>query len=348
MKKIFLSIAILSVCACANFDADDFLKKHPRNNTGDSGGTDYHSSSASSGGTSSSAKSGAVYVSALGSGTNSGLTKTSPLLSIQTAISLAKVSNFAEVCISGDFMLTNSFISLWNITNLTVSGGWDSNFTGRSNESVLNRAMSNSQVMYLNSCSEISLLGLALTGASNYVGVEIRNSTSININCTISNNHGTGYGGGMILSASSNCTIGGTIQDNSTESYGAGLCLYESSGNTITAKITGNTAGLQGGGIDINRSRDNIITGPVINNISMGLAGGIVLYSSTNTLIAASCAVTNNRCNTSGGGYYGGGISIVFNGTNYIQTGAIITNNYNGSAGTAQDNIDGSITWTNF
>lgn len=360
-------------------------------------------SSSNSGGSSSaeSAMEGnSVFVSALGSDTNSGLLKALPLLSLQMAIDLAKKSNFTAIYISGDLMLTNltndNGVLLESITNVTVSGGWDSNFSARNGESVLNGGQAAATVISILSCRKISLKGLVVTGSlsssASGGGIAMKDSSDSVINCVVSNNMAC-YGGGIyVLNGMSN-TFSGLIADNTASESGGGIyidsCAYDTyscdvisnlslnecggiscyneshhnlfSGdilnntatgwwvggiglvgstfsNTISGKVCGNTTVQSSGGIYI-EGNYNVISGSVISNIAHNDGSGVMFYSGSSNAVASTCVIRYNRCNTGDGSYHGGGICQEDNGQDFILTGAVVTNNYNGSAGTIEDNI---------
>lgn len=110
----------------------------------------------SSGGSGNTGSVNPVYVSAAGNDANTGLSADSPLLTMQTAIDLAKNTNSTALFISGDFLLTNTtngcgvvFSGITN--NLLVSGGWNTNFTVQSNESLLNGGQIATRVVFMES-----------------------------------------------------------------------------------------------------------------------------------------------------------------------------------------------------
>jgi predicted outer membrane repeat protein len=368
----------------------------PENNPASSAG----SSSAGAHSSDPAPEGNSVFVSALGSKTNSGLFKASPLVSLQTAVDLAKKSNFTAIYISGNLTLTNltnyNGVLLEGMTNLAVSGGWNSNFSARNGESILNGAQVSATVVSIQSCKGMNLKGLALTGSfssdGNGGGINIQDSANCVINCTISNN--TAYSGGGIYSGYcvSN-TISGLVVNNTAVYSGGGIyienCAYETyscavisnvssdecggiscydgahnnlfsgdilnntaSGswiggiglvtatysNIISGKVCGNSAIVSGGGIYM-EGYYNVVSGSVMSNITGEKGAGVILWSGASNTFASSCVIRYNRCNTNDGPSRGSGIYQNDGHQDFIQTGAVVTNNYNGSTGTIEDNI---------
>jgi predicted outer membrane repeat protein len=359
----------------------------------------------------------AVFVSALGSTNNSGLTKSSPLLSLQAAVNLAKASNFSAIYISGNLVETNFnslgiSIYLDSMTNLDISGGWSSDYSSRSGESLIDGRQYVESVIGISNCYGIILRGMAIIG-----GIKMILSASNTINCTLSNNI-SAYGGGIGIISSTNNWISGLIVLNNASS-GGGLSEVNSASNTVSAVISNNTADNSGGGVYMeycgydsytgmvsgnistsecagissyschnvlyscgiinNRATgwwvggigfvgsdscsntisgivsgnstvqsgggiyiegfDHTISGTVVSNIAGADGAGIIFYDGTTNTITSSCVIRYNRCNTNNSTYHGSGVCQYDGGDDFIQPGAIITNNYNGSTGTTEDNV---------
>lgn len=252
----------------------------------------------------------AVFVSALGSDTNSGLKKASPLLSLQAAVNMAKVSNFSAIYISGDLMLTNltnGFGVLFDgMTGVKVSGGWDSDFVSRSGESVLNGGKIAVHVVGFTNCSHLNFYGFAVTGGEgdqNGAGIFMVCSANNTLNCTISNNYCESYGGGLYLGYSDSNLIQGTIASNSVGvgCQGGGMSIECCRYNTVTADFHTNYAEYAGGGVVTFYISNTVFSGDFIGNISGYYGGGIDLY------FALNCTVSGDLIDNQafiGGGLY--------------------------------------------
>lgn len=321
-----------------------------------------------------------VFVSSGGSDANTGLSRLSPLLTLQTAVNLAKASNATALYISGNFFLTNTNATYGcgvlfdGMSNLTVSGGWNPSFVSRSGESVLNGYSVADHVLMARNSDRLTFEYLAITlgftGSKNGGGVFLTNSTWCSFNCTVTNNYALD-GGGYYLIRSDRNTIAGTVSSNAADSYGGGLRLDNSFSNTISAAVSSNEvldvfgagggisldladytflsgmivdnySGGDGGGLNLSNSQNCEVSSSIIYNISDYYGGGIGLFSgSDNNTFTASCKILSNRCDwINDGSYRGGGLYSDGNNTGNLIQTSATNPNFRAFG--AEDNIFGS------
>lgn len=277
-------------------------------------------------------ESNSVFVSALGNDANSGLLKSSPLLSLQAAVNLAKLSNFTAIYISGDLALTNTNAAgygavLTNLTNVDISGGWNASFSSRSGGSVLNGKQVATSVLFLSNCYGVTLSGLALMGGTNISayggGLYMVHCVSNRIDCTVSNNYAYDGGGLYMKNCASNrieCTV-------SSNQAGQGGGIYEIQGvnNVFSVDVCGNSAGYYGGMV-IYTSANDMISGKIVNNSVVASVAGLCLRSSHSNQISALISGNTAR------NYYAGGIYFYASCFNTISS-TVVSNSCAGNGG---------------
>lgn len=246
-----------------------------------------------------------IYVSANGDNENNGFNTTSPIPDLQHAVKLAYENNSGEIKIHGDFQQEtgNQFImDLSRMEALTISGGWDENFTIQSGYSILNGKEKVYSVIHMESSHQIQLEGLLITGGEsdqyyNGGGIFGSNISGCSFDCIISNNYANA-GGGLYFTYSSGNTISGEIIDNSAE-VGGGINFDHSTNNTLVAEISYNSA-RYAGGIYVGYSAENLLSGNIHNNTSVFSGGGIYLESSMDNIITGD--INANTALDTGGG----------------------------------------------
>lgn len=196
-------------------------------------------------------------------------TSEAPLQSLERALTVAVKRNAKQILICG-----NQYGN-WTVidTNLTVSGGWDTNFTRVIGESIMINEKEGRTVT-LSNCLNVTLKDVVVTsGVSEedipenglWGGIEIVNSEKCNLIAVISNNYNR-------------------MNDVSTK--GGGIFCFRSDRNYFKVNVIDNSA-YRGGGIAVDQSKDNIFKGTVSSNQcytndSDGKGGGIYVSQSTN------------------------------------------------------------------
>ena len=280
-----------------------------------------------------------VYISETGNDANDGLTKATPKGSFGAGLTVAKTYKSTTVCVSGNFNLvsgiSNAGIYIGFMSNITISGGWNSGFTAQSLVSVLNGGKVCNHVVYIIKCFRLVLTNFAITGGySSSVGsgddsygggVLLKISDSNTIACIITNNHTFTSGGGLELDQSAHNLIISLVKKNSAGSQGGGFRLWWSHDNTISGTVCSNwvtnNANSWGGGLYLGYSSYNTISATISSNTAKDIAGGLFLYDADHNTVSGK--VIANKTLAFGGG---GGIA-VNNGSDYNTISAIVSRN---------------------
>ena len=265
-----------------------------------------------------------VYVSTSGDDNNDGLSSSKPVRSLVKAVSIAKN---IDSSISVEIKVTSGIYSNGNGLNsdkvgvvidrhnITISGGWNSDFTSVVGKSELNGNGKLYHIVKVENVTNIFLMNLLIAGgnangsspddkgggiyASNvgYFFVE----TSV----VVSNNTASDKGGGIYLVGSQNNTISGLVILN-TASAGGGICLESSKSNLLIGGIAGNGATTllnqgKGGGACFISSPYNVFGSVALTNFA-DMGGGVYLDNSD--YFTNDGWITNNNATVKGGGVY--------------------------------------------
>jgi hypothetical protein len=288
-----------------------------------------------------------IYVGTNGSDTNTGTSKTAPVLTLQTAILKVLANGRAYVYVaSGTYTYRNGLNPLTNSSGVTNSGllisnsginfygGWDNSFSSRAADqySVLHGSNVIDHVVLIKNSSNVLMdgfvvrNGLAISPSVSSPkggGFYITNSSGCIItNCIIADNEGWIGGGINIESGGSNRIYG--IISNNTGGYGGGVYISGSPDNIINASVVNNSVGNEGGGILINgsSSSNNLVTGQIFGNSGGGgTGGGGILINGS----AANNKVVNALVSDNYSYAFGGGIS--FRAPDNLISNTIVSNN---------------------
>ncbi len=245
--------------------------------------------------------------------------------SVQTAVDLGLNTIKAEAATTtpGNGLNTNSISDLFSgllITNnnLTLSGGWDSNFITNTEQTVFDGQASLKHGITIKNATNITLEHITLinnyengTLVTNQIGAGLLldNVSSITLfNLLVSNNliESNGIGAGIGIKDSdhviiTNCLI--SSNNTPTGGKGGGIAVLQSESISIDqVTIDNNTADIAGGGILLQTVTNVWINSTITNNRSYSNGGGISLVESTNVLL--SSLFVYNTATFSGGGLY--------------------------------------------
>jgi len=247
-----------------------------------------------------------IFVSTTGNDSAAG-TRACPIKTIQLGVTRAATNGWPIYVAQGLYTPGNGLnasISGVTITNNNISliGGWESNFSERIGNSLLygNNLLSN--IVYISNISNVIMDGFHISGGKGGFGsgVNILSSGWIIItNCSIYSNSGTQRGGGIYLRLSSNVILSGFIYGNSAD-YGGGIALWYSGNNRLIGFVYGNSAIYTGGGINVYSSSCNTIDGAVYDNSAIECGGGIYFCVSYSNTINAT--IYGNSTTSYGGG----------------------------------------------
>ena len=290
-----------------------------------------------------------IYVSRNGNDANDGLSVSTPVRSLPRAMDIAsgiednkRVEVRVEVGIysNGDGLESTNVPNIGFVIirpNITISGGWDSNFltnfdskNNRPNVSIFDGNNSLFHIIEISGVTNVVLRNIQImrgnaNGSSEPVdrggGIYVKNVSYLVIenNVIVSDNSATN-GGGLFLWGLTNSTISCDILSNRA-TWGGGINLQNSSYNTISGNVYGNNANQYGGGMSLGCSTYTTISGSVYNNSATNNGGGLYLYGSQNNTISGN--VYGNYTYTNGGGLY------LDNSTNTTISGSVYGNNAN-------------------
>ncbi|MBI4979259.1 MAG: hypothetical protein HZC28_17390 [Spirochaetes bacterium] len=243
-----------------------------------------------------------AYASASGNDANDGLTRTTAVKNIPTAIAKALAVGRTNI-----YIATGTYTRANGINNTTPGidvprgfrfrGGWDSGFNTQSGYSTLYGENSIATIMRITNAWDVYIERFMLSGATNRP-IDAQYITNCVItNCILTANTNTGassYGGGMFVQHMYNCIINMSAISNSANNgggiyveygahnkitgmyinnYGCGIRLYGMHSNYVDAIVGGNIAA-DCAGISIYGSLSNIIYGDVYSNVSTNAGGG--------------------------------------------------------------------------
>ncbi|MCX8096316.1 MAG: right-handed parallel beta-helix repeat-containing protein [Spirochaetes bacterium] len=272
-----------------------------------------------------------MYVSTNGNDSNNGVSKTSPVRNIQTAVSRARIYNVNEIYTTTGLYRPTSGGGLVNETgfigdsgvlitnnNIRIIGGWDANFNNIIGYSELDGENILYHILFITNATNIVIKNLVIRkGNANYSsfphsvggGIYLDNvSYSLISNVVISNNSASSRGGGIYIASSHSNIIIANIFSNRVVNYeGGGIYLSYSHSNLISGSVyynsaSGNQPSSLGGGIYLYSSSENLIASSVYSNYSTRGGGGIYMYYSHTNIIASN--VYANLSSNDGGGIY--------------------------------------------
>ncbi|MCX8096177.1 MAG: hypothetical protein N3D81_01615, partial [Spirochaetes bacterium] len=208
-----------------------------------------------------------VYVSTYGNDTNNGLTKTSPVKSIQKAISIAVSNNLTYIYLStgvytqGNGLNTETSGVVITNDGIKIIGGFDESFSSIVGYSELDGGGSLIHIILAMNVSNVVIRNLVVRGGNangdgitNECGGGIyfeRVTHSLVSNVVLSNNSANNGGGGIFLNSSSKNILIITAVSNRAD-YGGGVYLFNNSvSNLVRGIVSRNFASANGGGFTI-------------------------------------------------------------------------------------------------
>lgn len=304
---------------------------------------------------------GIVYVSASGSDRNGGLLPQFAVLTLSNAARIARTNASKEIRIHGDLVLSvpdgnHAGASIDYCSNLTVSGGWDSNFAVQDGTTTLRGGgyPGNSlSVICLRGCTGVVLTNLTITGgyatSPMYYGdwgggVRMESCNGCRIVCRIVGN-GADNGSGIGMQTCFSNFIDSVVESNSAPNDGAkyhdggGIYMKSCQGNTIHGTICCNTvtAGTgeeYGGGIYLLSGTNNVVDAHIYGNSGRNGGGGVFFEKAYLSTVGGS--IENNTATGDGGGIY---LKVS---ANVSITASILSNTASSGGGVIIENVTGS------
>ncbi len=214
---------------------------------------------------------------ATGNNGNSCITPAAPCRNIQEAINKANAGNTVYVTSGTYTFSTNPIPNVVVIDkDLTLSGGWSSDFSAQTGASTIDGGTANNGI-------------LAISGTVVVENFIVQNSVS--------------YNGGGIYIVNGNFSLKkSTLRNNAATVNGAGIFLDNGALTVVNSTISGNNAGTSGGGIYASNSFSSSVTvlnsTIAYNNASTG--SGIRhtkgSFSLTNTIVGNNTATSSPDC----------------------------------------------------
>jgi len=145
-------------------------------------------------------------------------------------------------------------------------------------------------------------------------GISLASSSSKILNCTISDNHSSGGGGGIVASSCPDLLVQNCdISENSGNGSGGGFYLYSCTARILDCTIRDNHivgSDNNGGGIYAENCDSVLIENCVISGNSAGKNGGGVFLEGSHTTFLG-CSIIGNDAEIYGGGVYAMPFSIL-------------------------------------
>jgi predicted outer membrane repeat protein len=297
-----------------------------------------------------------IFVMTNGNDASDGLSPSTAVKTIQTAIQKAVLSNLNNIYIqSGVYTPGNGLnasdygIVVGNGTNnISLLGGCDSGFTmSRNGYSELDGLFSLSNIIRVSDANNLIFDRLVVRGGkvmglgspnNRGGGIYLYNVSDCRItNCVISNNVAFDYGGGICIYLGERCTISAAVVGNfctnsaGFTTFGGGIALKNASSCRVLGVVSKNLVGTYdaycyGGGVYVGSGQSNTINAYICSNQSLswgGSAGGIYIdhdyYAVITGEISWNYAYSNNS--------FGGGIFVSV-GIGTLISNAVIVGNY--------------------
>ncbi|MBI5351844.1 MAG: M4 family metallopeptidase [Chloroflexi bacterium] len=212
---------------------------------------------------------------ATGSDSNSCTSIASPCKHIQETINKAASGDIVNVA-SGIYLFSTNASPNVVIINkdITLSGGWNTNFSQQSSSSTIDGASAKNGILALSGIVVVENFIIQNATSSNSGGIYIVNGNFTLRKSTLRNNVATNNGGGIFIDSGTLNIINSTISGNTAGSSGGGIYAasnVSASVNITNSTIAYNTAGT-GGGLKQTNASVNIINTILANNSSISLS----------------------------------------------------------------------------
>ena len=257
---------------------------------------------------------GTWYVSPTGSDTNACNASGAPCLTINGAADKASAGDIVYIA-AGTYTGTGSSVVTINKA-LTLSGGWNMNFSAQTGFSIVDgqNTRSGVRVPTPNNTTTIDRF-IIQNGFQNDYGGGIQAFSALTLNNSLITNNRAGGGAG-IFTSSDLVLNNTTVRNNMASSRGGGIEMYNL-GSSLTinnSTIIDNQAGNSGGGIlldggsSISAGTVTLQNSTIARNSAQGYYGGGIYMggsSPSRTVIATNTILANNTASSSGPDCYG-------------------------------------------
>ena len=242
-----------------------------------------------------------LYVSPDGNNSNSGLSWSEPLKTIDYALSIIQSDSLNPHTIHLSLGTYSPYTNgeqfpLSCISYISLKGSGV-------NETILD-ASNESNLIYFSSVEDATIENISIiNGFSTFGGgIYCNNSDPVLFNIIIEENT-TDLGGGIYCENSSPSLVNVTISGNIANNSGGGISCYDNSNPSLTnVVINGNTSDDFGGGIYCHYySNPNLVNVIIIENIADNFGGGICCRNNSNISLT-NVTISQNSASDEGGG----------------------------------------------
>lgn len=229
------------------------------------------------------------YVATNGSDTNDGTSVSSPLRSLQKAINVAfsnEVGNAVIIYVgAGTYSPSNGLNTsgigciITNMSNITIIGGWNSNFSSVSGYSVFDGMYTLSNVLLISNVNNFRMENIVVTKGSN-TGLSVYNATNLKVSNVMAI---TNSGVGMFFTNVLSNTIFVSSLSNGSSSRGYGLVFYgDCSYVYVSSFYNLSQSSVLGGGLYL-VGNGNVVSGSIVSNVAYyGSSGGVFIGGNNN------------------------------------------------------------------
>jgi len=247
----------------------------------------------------------AYYVNiATGNNSNTCTTIAVPCRNIQETINKASAGD-AIYAASGTYLFSTNGSPNVVIINksITLSGGWNSNFTSQNGASTIDGASANNGILAISGNVVVQNFIVQNSTSSNSGAIYVVNGNFILNRSTLRNNTATSNGAGIFLDGGTLTVSNSTISGNHANGSGGGIYASNNGGTSVTLQnstIAYNNAST-GGGISQTNATYNITNTIIGNNSSSGSSpdcSGTIAVANFNIIKNVSgCSISSGSNN---------------------------------------------------
>ncbi|NPV01527.1 MAG: hypothetical protein HPY53_09120 [Brevinematales bacterium] len=235
-----------------------------------------------------------VYVATSGNDANTGLSPSSPLLTIQNAVDIAGENGLSYIYVAeGTYGEDSGLRSSYDwyqgiyitLSGLQLKGGYNSGFTAQVGKSVLDvtGCAAPYRPIQVSYASGVRINGFVVKGGECSSGTFPQNA-----------------GGGLLLYSASDTVVENVIIMKNEAEYGGGVCDYSGNNNSINGTIVSNHASIRAGGLYTESTLNMKFNGIIRYNSADDKGGGIYVFGGMNNSIKG--AIDHNSAPVKAGG----------------------------------------------
>jgi len=244
---------------------------------------------------------------ATGDDSNSCTSIATPCRNIQETVNKARAGDVIYAAGGTYLFSTNATPNVVIINkNITLSGGWNPDFTSQDGASTIDGANVNNGILAISGTVVVENFIIKNSTSSNSGAIYIVNGNFTLNKSTLRNNVATSNGAGIFLDNGALNIINSTISGNAANSSGGGIYASNNSGASVTIQNStiANNRASTGGGISQTNGTYNITNTIIANNSSSASSpdcdGAIAIANFNIIENTAGCSITSGSNNLSG------------------------------------------------